>query len=122
MSNQITVNRWHREQVMDRVAIVTLQILVYCHLAGIGLTDKELKCLTYIGLRGQPELRHLCNELVTPELYTSSDSVRGALDRLLEKKVLEKDGKNRKTVFLAPIMSIQTEGNIMVDIKCLCRQ
>jgi len=122
MDNQITVNEWKKAERMDREHIIRFQVLVYCHLAGIGLTDKELECLTYIGMNKQVALRQLCSKMVEKQVYTSSESTRGAIDRLQDKGLLEKAGKNRKTVSIAPTMKLQTAGNILLDIKCLCRE
>ncbi len=118
----VVINRWERKEAnMTRKQVIRFQLLVHCHLSGIRVTETDLECLTYIGVRGSIELRYLCNELVSAGLYTSSQSSRNSISILGDKGLLQKIGRPKKVV-LADYMKIQTEGNILLEIKCLSRE
>lgn len=115
------LNKWNREEKMTKEQIVKFQVLIYCHLADIRITRGELDYLTLLGLEGKSDLRDFCNKMVERKWFTTSASARNTVSSLLERKLIGKDGKNRKSVYIAPEMSIQSTDNILLDIKCFYR-
>ncbi len=109
--------RWKPEQIDS---IIRFQILVYCHLAGIWLTQPRLECLTAIGVKGKVALNDFCIEMAQKGLFASSQSTRNVLDELTTLKLVIKEGRNMKTIYLNPALKIQCTGNILVDIKAAC--
>ena len=118
MSKQVVVNKWTQTPIMDRESIIRFQILVYCHLAGIKMTELRLNCLTLIGMEGKVELSSFLIRLAG-NMFASPQSARNAIDGMQKDGLLIKGGVYRKEISLHPDMKIQTCGTILVKIDCL---
>lgn len=119
---EIPINRWeYQNKTMARDKIVRLQILMYCHLFDKELTDTMLDCMTLIGTTGHVYQTDLMKRMVQNGICSSGDYARNMLSDLTIAGLIVKDGQYRKKVSLHPIMRVQTKGNILLEIKCLCR-
>lgn len=118
----ITVTRWHREQRMSKEQIVRFQVMVYCYMEGIRITEGDLECMVTLGLDGKTPLSVFCKKVSNTGLFSSKESARNKIDDLTEREMVIKEGNNRKIISLAPKMGIQNSGNILMDIKCLYRE
>lgn len=117
---EVGVNIWKREKRMNRDQIVRLQIVVHCHLAGIDITPNKLRTMVLIGTNSPCDLTRLCEYAAGKgKLFSSVGSARNTLLTMEKMNLIVKEGGHRKVVKLHPDMKVQTEGNIMVDIKCV---
>jgi hypothetical protein len=92
---------------------------VHCHLKGLNVSDQDLNCLTFLALTGEKELTEFCNHVTKNKIFGSGQSVRNAVTKAERKKLIVKNGKNRKTIYLNPELKIQITGNILLDYKIL---
>lgn len=113
------VNHVRKNVKMDLWSIVKFQLAVHCHLKALNVSDQDLSCLTFLALTGEKELTEFCNDATKNKIFGSSQSVRNAVTKAEKKKLIVKNGKNRKTIYLNPELKIQITGNILLDYKIL---
>lgn len=118
---EIPVEWFKTSSDMDREEIVRFQVLLYCHLYGIRITQTELECLTLIGCWGAKKLNQVATDLWDRKMFASSQSARNTIDLLEDRKLVLKQGKHLKVVMLHPNMKVKNEGNIIVDVKAYSR-
>lgn len=114
------VNRIEKRVKLGKAGIIKYQLLTYCYLNHIqNVSDSDLNCLTYLALEGNQELTSFCNKAFSKKIFSSVQSVRNSLTKAERKKLIVKEGKNKKKIFINPAMLIQTTGNIFLDYKFL---
>jgi len=124
---------------LDREAMIRFQLMVHCHMNGLMVMREKKKnsymhkvsfadidCMTLIGMKGPSDLLEICKELVSYGVFATVGSVRNAVYRLEEKKLLCKKwgekGSGRKIVSLNPDLKIGTQGGTLLEIKCYAPQ
>lgn len=120
--SQVQVNKWIGKKLLGKRDIIKLQVLLHCHLNKIHLNTNDLDYLSELAIKEETPLSEYCDWMVSSGLCGSEGSARQIVDGLKEKKLVLKEGKNRKVVKLNPLMKIQNKGNIMVEVTCLCRE
>jgi hypothetical protein len=111
------VNQVKKLVKMDLWSITKFQILVYCHLKNISLSDQLLACVTFLALAGEKEITEFCEQASRNEIFGSAQSVRNALSKCEKLGLIVKNGKNRKTIVVSPNINVQINGNILLDYK-----
>jgi hypothetical protein len=101
------------------MAYCKYQLLTYCFLSNIHLSDAELNCLTYLALKGEQELTSFCNVIHEQQIFSSPQSARNCLAKLQKKGMLVKEGKNKKKIIINPALNIFSNGNVLLDFKFL---
>jgi hypothetical protein len=117
------VNRIEKKAVMPKWNLIKFQILTYCYLNNITVSQAELDCLTLLSLNEPVVLTDFCFDVSYEEswIFKSSQSVRNALNKCEKKKLVIKDSKDKKLIKLNPDLKIITAGNILLDIKFLAK-
>lgn len=113
------VNQIEKRVQMDRWDIVKYQILTYCYLKKIHISDADLQCLTLLSIQGEQELTAFCAEVHKRQIFRSSQTVRNALTKVEKKNLILKEGRSKKKISINPALKLQTEGNILLDYKFL---
>lgn len=113
------VNQINKRVKMTKWDIVKYQILTYCYINKISVSEADLDCLTYLALEGDQELTSFCNKAYGKEIFSSIQSVRNCLTKAEKKQLIRKEGKNRKKIYINPEMNIFSEGNVLLDFKFL---
>lgn len=118
-----TVNRIEKKAVMPKWDLIKFQIITYCYLNKITVSDAELNCLTLLSLNEPVVLTDFCFDVSYEEswIFKSSQSVRNALNKCEKKKLIVKDSKDKKLIKLNPELKVVTAGNILLDIKFLAK-
>lgn len=111
------VNQVTKRVKMEVDAIVKYQILTYCYLNDVSVTNSDLDCLTLLAIEGETELTEFCKLGYDNDIFKSPQSVRNAVTKAVKKELIVKDGDTRKIVFINPDMNIQTEAPILLDFK-----
>jgi hypothetical protein len=109
-------------QVDKRVSkwdIVKYQILTYCYINKISVSEADLNCLTYLALEGDQELTSFCIKAHSKNIFSSTQSVRNCLTKAEKKDLIRKEGKNKKKIYINPEIKIFSKGNILLDFKFL---
>ena len=113
------VNQVGKKVKLSRWGIVKYQLLTYCYLNDISVSEADLNCLTFLALEGEQELTSFCNKVHVKEIFSSAQSVRNCLTKAEKKHLIKKEGKNRKKIFINPELNIFSKGNILLDFKFL---
>jgi hypothetical protein len=103
----------------DRWDIVKYQWLTHCYLYKIPVSDADLDCLTFLSMQGEQELSSFCNKAYEKGIFSSTQSVRNSLTKSEKKKLIVKEGKNKKKIYVNPQINIQTKGNVILDFEFL---
>lgn len=110
VAKQVRVNSWD---------IIKYQLVTHCFLNRISLSNSDLDCLTLLAIEGQTELTGFCNKAFQKNIFSSAQSVRNCLNRAEKEALIIKEGKNRKKIYVNPVLKIHTKGNILLDFKFL---
>jgi hypothetical protein len=113
------VNKVDKKMKMDRWTIVKFQLFTYCYLYKIQISDADLDCLTLLATEGDQELTSFCTKAHEKSIFSSIQSVRNCLTKAEKKKLLIKEGKNKKKIYINPTLNIQSKGNILLEYKFL---
>lgn len=125
------VNKVDKKVSMTLEEIIKFQIVTYCYINKITLSESELSCLTLLGLNIKAELSDFCNACCDPDnkdkdstlthtkaIFKTPQTVRNSLAKLANYNIISKDGMgHNKTIELNKDLKIQTEGNILLDYK-----
>jgi len=113
------VNKVDKRMKMARWDIVKFQLLTYCYLYKVQVSDADLECLTLLAMEGDQELTSFCNKANDKKIFSSIQSVRNCLTKAEKKNLLVKEGKNKKKIYINPVLNIQSEGNILLNYQFL---
>tara|TARA_R110000751_G_scaffold173976_1_gene280384 strand:- start:1132 stop:1557 length:426 start_codon:yes stop_codon:yes gene_type:complete len=130
------VNLVEKKTRMNHADIIKFQLMTYCFIYNKKLSEAELNCLALLGSYGEYELGDFCllsevsNEDVRNKLgksydksingqgiFSSAQTVRNFLSKAEKLGLINKKGKNTKTISLNPNLKIQTKGNILLQYK-----
>jgi len=113
------VNQVDKRVRMDRWDIVKFQLLTHCYLFKIQVSESDLDCLTLLAINGEQELTSFCNIAHDEKIFSSTQSVRNCLTKAEKKKLIKKEGKNKKKIYIHPDLKVHAKGNILLDYKFL---
>lgn len=113
------VNQVDKRVKMNKWDIVKYQILTYCYINKINVSEADLNCLTYLALEGDQELTSFCMKAHSKSIFSSTQSVRNCLTKAEKKDLIRKEGKNKKKIYINPDIKIFSKGNILLDFKFL---
>jgi len=111
------VNKVDKRVKLDKREVVKYQILTYCFLNGVQVSESDLNCLTELGLLGEDELTSFCSKVAEKNIFKSPQSARNAITKAEKKNLLVKNGKNRKTIKLNEVLNVQVNGTVLLDFK-----
>lgn len=106
-----------RKVRMGLYDIIRYQIVTYCYVNRIQVTDSDLDCLATLAVSGESDLTEFCLLITEKRIFKSTQSVRNCLVKLEKNNLINKEGKTKKKIGLNPKMNIQTKGNILVNQK-----
>tara|TARA_R100000231_G_scaffold77497_1_gene60028 strand:+ start:637 stop:1008 length:372 start_codon:yes stop_codon:yes gene_type:complete len=113
------VNKVDIKVKMSKDEVIKYQILTYCFLNNLLISNSDLNCLCELAKEGEVELTSFCSLISDKKIFKSSQSCRNALAKAEKKNLIIKKGSNKKTIVINPDMNIQTEGTILLDSKIL---
>lgn len=108
------VNKTVRMELYD---IIKYQLLTYCYVKRISVTESDLDCLTTLAISGENDLTEFCLLATEKRIFKSTQSVRNCLVKLEKNNLIQKEGKSKKKIELNPDMQTQIKGNIMINYK-----
>jgi hypothetical protein len=97
--------------------IVRYQILTYCYVNRVQVTESDLDCLTILAMTGESDLTEFCLLITEKRIFKSTQSVRNCLVKLERNSLITKEGKTKKRIGVNPLMKLQTFGNILINHK-----
>ena len=116
---------------MSLEEIIKFQIITYCYIHKIVITDSDLNCLTLLGLNKKAEISDFCNGCCDPEqrdkesqltykkvIFKTPQTVRNCIVKMINYNVINREGfGHSKTIELNPVINMQAEGNILLNFK-----
>lgn len=114
------VNQVEKRVRMSRWDIVKYQLVTHCYLYKIPVSESDLDCLTLLAIEGEAELTTFCNKVFDRKIFSSIQSVRNCLTKVEKKRLIRKEGKNKKKIYVNPEIKMQAAGSILLDYKFLC--
>ena len=113
------VNQVDKRVLMAKQDVIKYQLLTYCFLAKIQISEADLDLLTMLATEGDQDLTNFCNKAAETGIFKSAQSVRNALIKIETKGLISKQGKSKKRLVIKPELNIQTTGNILLEYKFL---
>lgn len=113
------VNQVDKKAQMTPWQIVKYQIITYCYIQGVQVSDSEINCLTHLAMEEEQELTSFCNAIFERKIFSSSQSARNCITKLEKKGLIVKEGKNKKKISLNPTLNVHAKGNILLNYKFL---
>lgn len=106
---------------MELWDIIRFQLVLYSYLKKISLTEQNFDCLTLLAMSGDVEIGEFCNNLADNKIFKNAQSARTSLQFLEEKELIttDKKPKAKKRVKLNDAIVVQSNGNILMNIKIL---
>lgn len=108
--------------------IIKFQIVTYCYIHKITLSESDLSCLTLLGLNRRVELSEFCNACCDASnrdkepsipyqkvIFKTPQTVRNCIARMRNYNIINRDGA--KTIELNPDLNIQVDGNVLLNFK-----
>lgn len=95
------------------------QILTYCFFNKIQISTADLSCLALLATLGTHELTDFCKIAVNNDIFKSAQSARNAITKAEKKGLIEKDGKNKKTIKLNGNLKVEVDDLVLLDFKIL---
>jgi hypothetical protein len=113
------VNQLEKKIVMSKWDVTKYQIVTYCYVSKVQVSEADLNCLTFLALEGAQELTSFCQKVHVKEIFSSPQSVRNCIAKCEKKRLIVKEGKNKKKIFLNPDINVLSDGNILLNLKIL---
>jgi hypothetical protein len=113
------VNKVDKKVKMSRDEVIKFQILTHCFLNDIQISNSDLNCLAELAKEGRKELTSFCDLISKKNIFKSSQSARNAITKAEKKKLVIKNGSNKKIIYINQDLNVQTEGLILLDYKIL---
>lgn len=125
------VNLVDKKVTMTLEEVIKYQIITYCFINNLTISDSDLECLTVLALVKKSELSNFCNSVCEPEnrekqptlsikkvIFKTPQTVRNCLTKLCNHNMVVKSGTGHsKTIELNKELQVQTEGNILLNYK-----
>lgn len=113
------VNQVEKKIVMTTWDVVKYQILTHCYISNTQVSEADLSCLTFLALEGEQELTSFCSKVNEKNIFSSSQSARNSIAKCEKKRLIVKEGKNKKKIRINPVIKIVSSGNILLNFKVL---
>jgi len=113
------VNKVNKKIRTDIRKNVEYQILTYCFFNDIQISNSDLNCLGELAIVGEYELTDFCKIACTENIFKSPQSARNAITKAEKKGLIQKNGKNKKTIIISDVLNIQSKGIVLLDYKIL---
>jgi hypothetical protein len=128
----VKVNIVEKKGKFDLWNIVKFQVVTYCYMNKLSLSDSEIDCLTLLGINGDIEISDFCNiscmsskrdrkilNKKEKEIFKNLQTARNCISKLEKLKLIKKEGKYQKTIRINNSLNIQAKGNILINYKFL---
>lgn len=104
---------------LSKFEIVKYQLIHYCFINKIWLGETELNCLSLLGECGPIQMTDFWQLVVDKEVLKHPIGVNNVLRRLQDKKLVIKQKSGKKVVLLNPDLNIQSDGDIVINLKLI---
>lgn len=113
------VNQLEKKIMMTKWDVTKYQIVTHCYVSKIQVSEADLNCLTFLALEGPQELTSFCQKVHVKQIFSSPQSVRNCIAKCEKKRLIVKEGKNKKKIFLNPEVNVLSSGDVLLNFKIL---
>lgn len=114
------VNKVYKKAVITKWEVVYYQLLSYCFFNKIQVSEADLNCMVLFCLEYDGDISGFCIKVCENEIFQTPQSVRNCLNKMVKKKLILRDKKNKKnTHMINPEMGVVYEGNILLNYNFL---
>lgn len=113
------VNLIQKKIVADKNEIILFQIMLYCFLHKISLSDNEMRCIEDLSIVGESDLSEYCMDASEKNFFKSPQSVRNFLCKAEGYGLVKKEGGSKKKVSVSESIGIETKGNIIINLNMI---
>ena len=113
------VNQIEKKIRMTNSEGIKYQLITYCFINNITISDADLCFLTILATTGEQELNYFCKHIHEANIFQSTQTVRNAISKAEKKNLIVKAGKNKKKISINPTLNLFTEGNYLLEYKIL---
>ncbi len=114
------VKQVQKKVIMSKKDIIKFQLLTHCYINSITVSNSDLECLTLLSELSPIELSHFCYDAADEhKIFKSQQTVRNCINKFIKSKVIVKDSKNKKLIYINKHLNIETSGTIFLDYKFL---
>jgi len=110
------VNKVDKRVKVNKDDIIKYQILTYCFLNKIQVSNNDLDCLKELAKIDNVELTSFCQIIADKKIFKSEQSVRNAIQKAKVKGLVDKKGK---IINISSDLNLQSKGNVFLDFKIL---
>lgn len=112
------VNKIEKKTVLNtKYDIVQYQLITYCFIKDINLTEADLDCLTTLVLSKDRDLNLFCKQKL--KYFKSEQSIRNCLRKCEVLGLIYKTGKKKKKIYFHENINLVYEGNILLNYNFL---
>lgn len=104
---------------LNKIEIIRYQLMHHCFVKKIKISDTELNCLALLGELGEIRLSEFNKIAAKKGILGSPIAVSSCLSKIERSGLFVKKNNGKKVIFLNPELNIQTEGNIIIDLKLI---
>lgn len=116
------VKRVQKKVIMSTKDVIKFQFITHCYLNKITVSNSDLECLTLLSSTGPLEISHFCYDAAEDQkIFKSQQTVRNCINKCIKFKLVVKDSKNKKVIYINPKLNIETLGSIFLDYKFLAK-
>jgi hypothetical protein len=108
-----------KKVTMELDKIVKFQLMTYCYINNLTVSESDFECLTLLGLLGEADLTQFCDTAANKGIFKTTQTVRNCIAKMEKQGLVVKNGKSKKKISLNPVAKVQTDGNILLDYKIL---
>ena len=116
------VKRVQKKVVMSKKDIIKFQLITHCYLNRITVSNSDLECLTLLSSLGPIEISHFCYDAADEQkIFKSQQTVRNCINKCIKSKLVVRDFKNKKLIYINPKLNVETLGSIFLDYNFLAK-
>lgn len=113
------VNRIEKRVRMSKEQAVKYQLMTYCFIHNIPVSEADLRCLSILAREGEQDLTSFCTKIYELNIFKSVQTVRNAIRKAEVKGLITKVGKNKKKISISPEVTLHSSGSILVNYQIL---
>jgi hypothetical protein len=102
---------------MSLYDIIRFQINTYCFLNNIRISPAQLDTLAYLGMWGDMNISDFCDQIVTEDIFGSSQTVRNFVIKCVKDNLILRTGTGKKIIRLTDNINLLNEGTILINMK-----
>lgn len=107
---------------LNKLEIIRYQLMHHCFINKIRLSDTELSCLSLLGQLGEvrlSEFNKIASSKAGGNILGSAMAIASCLSKIERTGLFVKKNNGKKVIFLNPTLNIQSEGNIIINLKLI---